>query len=101
MKFKSGKQIHEFLNLVGVKQGDNLAPVLFLFVMQAALESLERVWAEHSIILPSFNWLPNNEDGTSNGTLTGQRPNQPGVTFDFSVHSTLMMEPSCSLQERI
>ena len=83
MKFKSGKQIHEFLNLVGVKQGDNLAPVLFLFVMQAALESLERVWAEHSIILPSFNWLPNNEDGTSNGTLTGQRANQPGVSFEF------------------
>ena len=83
LKLKSGKQIHEFLNLVGVKQGDNLAPVLFLFVMQAALESLERVWAEHIIILPSFNWLPNNEDGTSNGTLTGQRANQPGVSFEF------------------
>ena len=26
MKFKSGKQIHKFLNLVGVKQKDNLAP---------------------------------------------------------------------------
>ena len=24
MNFKSGKQIHEFLNLVGVKQGNNL-----------------------------------------------------------------------------
>ena len=43
MKFKSGKQIHEFLNLVGVKQGDNLATILFLFVIQAALDSLERV----------------------------------------------------------
>ena len=54
MKFKSGKQIHKFLNMVGAKQGDNLAPVLFLFVMQVALESLERVWVEHNIILPSF-----------------------------------------------
>ena len=56
----AGKQIHEFLNLVGVKQGDNLARVLFLFVIQAALESLERVWAKHNIVSPSFN-----EDGTS------------------------------------
>ena len=55
MKFKLGKQIHEFLNLVEVKQGNNVAPVLFLFVMQAALESLERVWVEHSIVLPSFS----------------------------------------------
>ena len=72
MKFKSGKQIHEFLNLVGIKQGDNLALVFFLFVMQAALQSLKRVCGEYNIILPSFNWLPDNEDGTSNGTLTGQ-----------------------------
>ena len=83
MKFKSSKQIHEFLNLVGVKHLDNLAPVLFLFVIHAALESLERVWVENNIILPSLTWLPNNEDGTSNGTLTGQRSNKPGELFDF------------------
>ena len=71
IKFKSGKQIHKFLNLVGIKQGNILAPVLFLFAMQAALQSLERVWAEHNIVLPSFTWLPDNEDGTNNGTLTG------------------------------
>ena len=100
MKFKSGKQIHEFLNLVGVKQGDNLAPVLFLFVMQTAQESLERVWMEHNIVLPSFTWLLDNEDGTSNGTLTGQRSNKPGKFFEFPPHSMQMMELSCSLQER-
>ena len=87
MKFKLSKQIHEFLNLVGAKQGNNLAPVLFLFVMQAALESLEKVWSEHNIVLPSFTWLPNNEDGTSNGTLTGQRSNKHGEFFIFFLHS--------------
>ena len=51
--------------------------------MQAALESLERVWAEHNIVLPSFAWLPDNKDGTSNGTLTGQRSNMPGKFFEF------------------
>ena len=69
--------------------------------MQAALESLEKVWVEHNISLPSFTWLPDNEDGTSNGTLTSQRSNKPGEFFDFSVHSMQMMELSCSLQERI
>ena len=51
--------------------------------MQAALESLERVWAEHNIILPSFTWPPNNEDRTNNGTLTSQRSNKPGEFFDL------------------
>ena len=83
IQFKSGTQIHEFLNLVGVKQGDNLAPVIFLFVIQAALESLERVWAKRNIVLPSFTWLPNNEDGTSNGIFAGQRSNKPGEFFEF------------------
>ena len=81
MKFKSSKLVHEFLNLVGVKQGDNLTPVFFLFVMQAALESLERARVEHNIILPLFIWLPENKDGTSNGTLTDKRSNTPGKFF--------------------
>ena len=30
--------------LVGVRQGDNMAPVLFLFLMNAFAESLEAIW---------------------------------------------------------
>ena len=51
--------------------------------MQTALGSLEKVWAEHNIILPSFTWLPDNEYGTTNGTLTGQRSNMPDEFFEF------------------
>ena len=94
MKFKSVKQIHEFLNLVGVKQGDNLAPALFLFAMQAALESLERVWAEHNIALLSFIWLLANEDVTNNGALTGQRSDKPSEFLNFPIHSMKMIELS-------
>ena len=47
------------------------------------IKHTERVWAEHNIVFPSFTWLPDNEDGTSNGALTGQRSNKPGEVFDF------------------
>jgi hypothetical protein len=39
---------------VGVKQGDTLAPILFLFVIQAAMETLEPVFGEHGIKVPTF-----------------------------------------------
>ena len=33
-----------FKSLSGVKQGDNLSPVLFLFAIQAVLESMSKSW---------------------------------------------------------
>ena len=83
MTFKSGKTKYEFINVVGVKQGDNLAPVLFLFVMQAAMETLDNVWREHNITTPSFSWQPEVEDEPNAGTLTGQNPKRTGSLFDF------------------
>ena len=83
MTFKSGKTKYEFINVVGVKQGDNLAPVLFLFVMQAAMETLDNVWREHNITTPSFSWQPEVEDEPNAGTLTGQKPKRTGSLFDF------------------
>lgn len=42
--------------MVGVEQeSDNLIPVLFLFVMQAAMDVLEKIWVQHNnFCLPSF-----------------------------------------------
>jgi hypothetical protein len=39
-------KIREIPRTVGVRQGDNMAPVLFLFLMTAFAETLEIVWAE-------------------------------------------------------
>ena len=33
----------------GIEQGDNMAPILFLFVIQAAMESLQTLFAQHRI----------------------------------------------------
>jgi len=46
---KTEKEIQEILQSVGVRQGDNMAPVLFLFLMSAAAEALEAKWRETGI----------------------------------------------------
>jgi hypothetical protein len=44
VRFAVGKVEAEISSTVGVKQGDTLAPILFLFVIQAAMETLEPVF---------------------------------------------------------
>jgi hypothetical protein len=39
-----GKTNVSFESTSGVKQGDNLAPVLFLFVIQAVIDMMEEDW---------------------------------------------------------
>jgi hypothetical protein len=41
---KIDKELAEIMQSVGVRQGDNMAPVLFLFLMSAAAETLEPAW---------------------------------------------------------
>ena len=41
---KIDKEITEIMQSVGVRQGDNMAPVLFLFLMSVATETLEPTW---------------------------------------------------------
>ena len=46
---KIENEIREIPQTVGVRQGDNMAPVLFLFLMTAFAETLELVWKERDI----------------------------------------------------
>ncbi len=41
---KIDKDIWEILENVGVRQGSNMAPVLFLFLMSASAETLKLEW---------------------------------------------------------
>ena len=40
----------------GVKQGDNLAPILFVILLNAVTETLENKWTFEK---PDFRWMPN------------------------------------------
>ena len=44
VKLQITKEEHETLRAVGVQRGDNMAPILFLFVMQAFSETLQDKW---------------------------------------------------------
>jgi hypothetical protein len=61
---------------VGVKQGDTLAPILFFFVIQAAMETLEPVFIEHGIKVPTFRTADDD-------VLTGRKKGEAGETFTF------------------
>jgi hypothetical protein len=46
---KIGKETREILQSVGVRQGDNMAPVLFLFLITAFAESLDKKYDRNNI----------------------------------------------------
>jgi hypothetical protein len=49
----------EFCNLIsGVKQGDNLTPVLFLFVVQATIETMHTNWSTMNIATLALRYFP-------------------------------------------
>ncbi len=57
-----------------MKQGDTLAPILFLFVVQAATETLEPIFREKGLEPLRFCTAPE-------GPLTGRPVNQDGDEF--------------------
>jgi hypothetical protein len=62
---------------VGVKQGNAMAPVLFLFLIQAFAETLEEEWEEANIDIPTFNYHENRVKLI--GRLVGQRSLSKGT----------------------
>lgn len=69
---KIDKEITEIMQSVGVQQGDNMAPVLFLFLMSAAAETLEPAWRQAGIEVLTVAHTPDNE--IDNGCVRGHTP---------------------------
>ncbi len=69
---KIDKEICEILQSVGVRQGDNMAPILFLFLMSAAAETLELAWKRANIEVLTVAHTPANELDT--GCVQGYTP---------------------------
>ena len=58
VKLKVGKTDICFEATIGVKQRDNMAPVLFLFYMQAAIEAMGQDWP---VGKPEFYYRPDSQ----------------------------------------
>ena len=63
IKIKIGKEEQTIPYSVGVKQGDTMAPVLFLFLMQALPETLEKERKKNNITIPEFKYFPKSGKG--------------------------------------
>ena len=57
-KFRNGKTTIEFESTVGVKQGDNLAPILFLFMIEATMEIIEMEFKNEKNIYSKIHMEP-------------------------------------------
>eukprot|EP00978_Attheya_sp_CCMP212_P047678 scaffold422982_cov34-Attheya_sp.AAC.1 len=75
-----GKEEREILYGVGVKQGNNMAPVLFIFLMNAFAETLESKWNFKKM---EYNWFPKARNGNKKGRLINQDSKAKGSTFDL------------------
>ena len=78
LTFSVGEATSSIPYIIGVHQGDNLAPILFNLFFQAAVESLAATWeSDHSITTPKFRWFPKDK-----GRLRKQGKAK-GVEFEF------------------
>jgi hypothetical protein len=93
---KVGEETREVAYKVGVKQGDNMAPVLFIYLMNAFAETLAKKWDFNKL---GLNWFPERKNGNKNGRLTGQSPKAKGTLFDlfyfFYVDDGSMLFETC------
>jgi hypothetical protein len=78
--FKTGVETREIPYKVGVKQGDNMAPILFIYLMNAFAETLSKKWTFKKL---DYNWFPESKNGNKRGRLTGQDTSAAGTKFDL------------------
>eukprot|EP00978_Attheya_sp_CCMP212_P021093 scaffold61228_cov46-Attheya_sp.AAC.1 len=78
--FKAGEEMREIPYEIGVKQGDNMALVLFIYLMNAFAETLSEKWTFKKL---EYKWFPTSKNGNKRGRLTGQSPKAIGTKFDL------------------
>jgi hypothetical protein len=71
---KIEKEVQELEQSVGVRQGDNMAPVLFLFLMSAFAETLKIEWKNAGISICTMQSVIGTELANGGGKLQGHLP---------------------------
>ena len=67
IKLEAGKEEKIIPCSVGDKPGDNVAPALFLALVQALAEALEKEWSENEVDAPQFRQIEKMEPADSWG----------------------------------
>ena len=82
-QFKMGKKLTKIKGKIGLKQGDNLGPILFIMMVIAVAETLNKKWKFQK---PTFQWHGMKADGSHkyNPKLgTGTNWQNKGESFTF------------------
>jgi hypothetical protein len=73
---KIENKVEEILQEVGVCQGNNIAPVLFLFLISAFSETLEIEWRNAGIGVATIHMISNEDLVAGKGQVRGHTPKQ-------------------------
>ena len=73
---KIEKEVVELAQTVGVRQGDNMAPVLFLFLVSAFAETLEAAWKQEQIGVCTVRSYIGSSLTSGKGKLRGHLPKE-------------------------
>ena len=73
---KIGKSIAEIPQDVGVRQGNNMAPVLFLFLMSDFSESLDALWEDNGLEKVKLKRPSEDDFEIGKGIIKSHKPNQ-------------------------
>jgi hypothetical protein len=68
---------------VGVKQGDSVAPVLFLFIMMAFAETLEEEWVKNNLNMIQFRRKSNSPQSSGRVTSHPAKTFSQGILFEL------------------
>jgi hypothetical protein len=79
---KIGREKAEIDQEVGVRQGDNVSLVIFLFLMSAFAETLEKEWKQSGLPETTFKNVTN----ASKGQLTGHLMSSAERGLDLIIH---------------
>jgi hypothetical protein len=102
IKISVGTEKGSIRNMIGVKQGDAMAAVLFILVMQAMTETLTPLWEQAEIATPEFRF--HKETKSFWGKLKGQNFKMKGTKFDLSLslyidNGSFMFESKADLKK--
>jgi hypothetical protein len=89
---KIGKEKAEINQGVGVRQGDNLSPVIFLLIMAAFSEILEAKWTQSNISKAKFHRGDLSDNALLNAQLTGHSTKLTSDSIPFEIINILYLD---------